>query len=278
MEVSSTTTTVKLPEKTHVHVKLQNYKDPHVLSLEDTYSTAQYVPELIAIRKTFLGRLETAKIDLRTLPPCTDTPLIPKLWRASVPPSIDECSLLEREVLASMVRAAKRWCIDQARRRKEMHEHWVQSALEYFVQVRELHVSEGLLVTFIVKEMNGGKLLKQVPPYEQAATQYAQWLIQPPEKSPDVVERSKKYARAAASHSERASRVRMLKDGLESPTLEAPPLIPEPADKLSTAAKRCVRWVQTTANMWVADLFEHEDSLHIKRLNCAVDALPSRSV
>jgi hypothetical protein len=265
MEVSSTTTTVKLPARTRVHVKLKNYKDPHVLSLEDTYSTAQgYVPKLIASRKNFLSRLGAAKGF--TLPPCMHAPPVSKLWRASVPPCIEECTQLERKVLASMVHASKQWCMDQAQRRKDMHENWLQSALDYFIELQALRASETFLVTFIVKEMNGGKLLHPMPAYEQADTQYAQWLTQP--KSPDVVERSKKYARAAAERHGRAQKVKALRGELESTVMPSPSAPPEPVDTLGPGATRCLRWIQNTAKTWLVDLLEHEDSLHMKRLNC----------
>ena len=265
-EVSSVTTNVKLPSKTRVSVKLTSYKDPHVLSLTDTYTGQEYVPKLIASRKTFLHRLGTSNVDL--LPPCVQTPLVPKLWRASLPPSIEECSVLEREMLASLVIAVKRWCMDQAQRRRDMHEKWIQSALDYCIQLKELQVSENLLVTFIVKEMNGGTLLKPLPPYDQAAADYAKWLVQSPEKSAEVVQRSKKYAKAAAMHSERQSKVQSRKSELESSgVIGEMQGMPDIAVKLSISAKQCVKWIQDTAHKWVADLFEHEDSLHMKRLN-----------
>ena len=266
-DVSSVTTNVKLPAQTRVSVKLSAYKDPHVLSLTDTYTDTAYVSKLMASRKIFLHRLDTSHVNL--LQPCVHTPVVPKLWRAAVPPSIEECSVLERDMLASLVIAVKRWCMDQAQRRRDMHEKWIQSALEYCIQVKELHVSENLLVTFIVKEMNGGQLVKPLPPYEHAAAEYAKWLIQPPEKSVEVVQRSKKYAKAAAMHSERQSNVQSRKAELESSGVigEMQGMPDIAAVKLSISAKQCVKWVQDTAHKWVADLFDHEDSLHMKRLN-----------
>ena len=270
MKASSITTTVKLPAKNHVGVQLTSYKDPNVLSLTDTYNIQDHDSKLLATRKIFLHKLETdpatAVIAMQALP------FIPKLWRAPIPPPTAECSLKERDMLASMVLTVQRWCMDQAQTRREQHETWIRSALEYSTKLQELRESEHLLVTFISKEM---KLPKPLAAYAAAATEYAQWLLQP--QSPDAVQRSQKYAKAAAMHSARESHARALKAGLESSASFACPSPGMPDVKLSIHAKQCARWVQDTAQKWVADLFEHEDSLHMKRLN--VDAaLPSRSV
>jgi hypothetical protein len=114
--------------------------------------------------------------------------------------------------------------------------------------------------------------------YAAAAIEYAHWLAQPPEKATDVIERSKKYARAVKIHRERVYNTWLLKNVLEndkkydkdshSSFIVAATTggITSTTAAVNMATHKCVNWIQDAAQKWMTDVIDHEDNIHIQHL------------
>jgi hypothetical protein len=154
MASPTTTIVVKLSSNKHTQMKvhLEASKDPNIICLGDTkYSSATHacMPLLIVRQMSFLRQIEQRAVKDAKQPvndgkqhDANILELIPKLWRAHLPPATSSCSVSERGMLASMVTKVQLVCEKAAKKRREEHATWLNSAFAYADLLKQVRDSE----------------------------------------------------------------------------------------------------------------------------------------